>query len=190
MDSSKPAICGHRKSGHFRRPETGVEFLLHGVLCSQGRLDLGAPASRPALQHVRVMEEAVEQRGDSAAGSGRWARRVRAWRWRPLRRRRDRASWRGRGRRGCDGRRRRRRDGAVAGSAMAAAPSAPIAVGLLTDLPSSIASNSGGDQSGRDHSASGPPRGPHDGQDDGGGCAPSLSILSVHAVRSPVQSTA
>ena len=64
MDSSKPAICGHRKSGHFRRPETGVEFLLHGVLCSQGRLDLGAPASRPALQHVRVMEEAVEQRGD------------------------------------------------------------------------------------------------------------------------------
>ena len=26
----------------------------------------------------------------------------------------------------------------------------------------------------RDHSASGPPRGPHDGQDDGGGCDPSL----------------
>ena len=42
----------------------------------------------------------------------------------------------------------------------------------------------------RDHLASGPPRGPHDGQDDGGGCDPSLSILSVHAVRSPVQSTA
>ena len=30
---------------------------------------------------------------------------------------------------------------------VADAPSAPIAVGLLTDLPSSIASNSGGDQS-------------------------------------------
>ena len=42
----------------------------------------------------------------------------------------------------------------------------------------------------RDHSASGPPRGPHDGQDDGGGCDPSLSILSVHAVRLPVQATA
>ena len=26
VDSSNPAICGHRKSGHFRRPETGVEF--------------------------------------------------------------------------------------------------------------------------------------------------------------------
>ena len=26
VDGSNPAICGHRKSGHFRRPETGVEF--------------------------------------------------------------------------------------------------------------------------------------------------------------------
>ena len=26
VDNSQPAISGHRKSGHFRRPETGVEF--------------------------------------------------------------------------------------------------------------------------------------------------------------------
>ena len=26
VDGSNPAICGHRKPGHFRRPETGVEF--------------------------------------------------------------------------------------------------------------------------------------------------------------------
>ena len=26
VDRSNPAICGHRKSGHFRRPETGVDF--------------------------------------------------------------------------------------------------------------------------------------------------------------------
>ena len=25
-DGSNPAISGHRKPGHFRRPETGVEF--------------------------------------------------------------------------------------------------------------------------------------------------------------------
>ena len=31
-DESIPAICGHLKSGHFRRPETGVEYSLHGVL--------------------------------------------------------------------------------------------------------------------------------------------------------------
>ena len=28
VDGSNPAISGHRKSGHFRRPETGVEFYL------------------------------------------------------------------------------------------------------------------------------------------------------------------
>ena len=32
---------------------------------AQGCLDLGAPAARPALEHVRVMEQTVEQRGDS-----------------------------------------------------------------------------------------------------------------------------
>ena len=26
VDRSNPAIYGHRKTGHFRRPETGVEF--------------------------------------------------------------------------------------------------------------------------------------------------------------------
>ena len=26
VDGSKPAICGHRKTGHFGRPETAVEF--------------------------------------------------------------------------------------------------------------------------------------------------------------------
>ena len=25
VDRSKPAIYGHRKTGHFRRPETGIE---------------------------------------------------------------------------------------------------------------------------------------------------------------------
>ena len=46
-----------------------------------------------------------------ASRSGRWARRGRARRWRPVRRRWDRASWRARGRRGCGGHRRPRRDG-------------------------------------------------------------------------------
>ena len=32
---------------------------------AQGCLDLGAPAARwPALEHMRVMEQTVEQRGD------------------------------------------------------------------------------------------------------------------------------
>ena len=64
VDGSNPAICGHLKSGHFRRPETGVEYLLHGVLCGQGGPDPGAPAAGPALEHVCVMQEPVEQRGD------------------------------------------------------------------------------------------------------------------------------
>ena len=29
-DGSNPAISGHRKTGHFWRPETGVEFYLIG----------------------------------------------------------------------------------------------------------------------------------------------------------------
>ena len=29
-DGSNPAISGHRKPGHFRRPETGVEFHFAG----------------------------------------------------------------------------------------------------------------------------------------------------------------
>ena len=29
-DGSNPAISGHRKPGHFRRPETGVEFYFIG----------------------------------------------------------------------------------------------------------------------------------------------------------------
>ena len=30
VDGSNPAICGHRKSGHFRRPETAPEFYFKG----------------------------------------------------------------------------------------------------------------------------------------------------------------
>ena len=30
VDGSKPAISGHRKTGHFRRPETGVDLYLTG----------------------------------------------------------------------------------------------------------------------------------------------------------------
>ena len=33
-DGSNPAISGHRKPGHIRRPETGVEFYLMGS-CSR-----------------------------------------------------------------------------------------------------------------------------------------------------------
>ena len=38
VDGSKPAISGHRKSGHFRRPETAREFYFIG---SRRRKDLG-----------------------------------------------------------------------------------------------------------------------------------------------------
>ena len=30
VDGSNPAICGHRKSGHFGRPETAPEFYFKG----------------------------------------------------------------------------------------------------------------------------------------------------------------
>ena len=30
VDGSNPAICGHRKSGHFERPETAPEFYFKG----------------------------------------------------------------------------------------------------------------------------------------------------------------
>ena len=30
VDGSKPAISGHRKAGHFRRPETGVDLYFMG----------------------------------------------------------------------------------------------------------------------------------------------------------------
>ena len=42
MDGSKPAICGHLKTGHFRRPETGVE--IYFTASSVGNVFAGAPA--------------------------------------------------------------------------------------------------------------------------------------------------
>ena len=45
MDGSKPAICGHLKTGHFRRPETGVE--IYFTASSVGNVFAGALAVTP-----------------------------------------------------------------------------------------------------------------------------------------------
>ena len=42
MDGSKPAICGRLKTGHFRRPETGVE--IYFTASSVGKVFAGALA--------------------------------------------------------------------------------------------------------------------------------------------------
>jgi hypothetical protein len=63
VDTSKPAICGRGKTGHFRAAETG-EGLPRGLFLAQVGMDLGAPASWPAPEDVRVMEEAVQECGD------------------------------------------------------------------------------------------------------------------------------
>ena len=64
VDGSNPAICGHRKSGHFRRPETGVEFYLTAPCVGKVVWTLVRQLRGAALQHVRVMEQAIEQRRD------------------------------------------------------------------------------------------------------------------------------
>ena len=43
MDGSKPAICGRLKTGHFRRPETGVE--IYFTASSVGKVFAGALAA-------------------------------------------------------------------------------------------------------------------------------------------------
>ena len=45
MGGSKPAICGHLKTGHFRRPETGVE--IYFTASSVGNVFAGALAVTP-----------------------------------------------------------------------------------------------------------------------------------------------
>ena len=45
MDGSKPAICGRLKTGHFRRPETGVE--IYFTASSVGKVFAGAVAVTP-----------------------------------------------------------------------------------------------------------------------------------------------
>ena len=45
MDGSKPAIYGHLKTGHFRRPETGVE--IYFTASSAGKVFAGALAVTP-----------------------------------------------------------------------------------------------------------------------------------------------
>ena len=64
VDGSNPAICGHRKSGHFRRPETGVEFYFTASCVGKVVWTLVRPAAWAALEYVGVMEQAVEQCGD------------------------------------------------------------------------------------------------------------------------------
>ena len=51
VDGSNPAICGHRKSGHFRRPETGVEFYFIGS-CS--RKDIWTLVRQLRGPHLRM----------------------------------------------------------------------------------------------------------------------------------------
>jgi len=41
-----------------------IQVLLRALLGAQVGVDFGAPTPGPALQHVRVMEQAVEERGD------------------------------------------------------------------------------------------------------------------------------
>jgi hypothetical protein len=56
IDTSKPATTG------VAAETNGV--LLRGLLRAQVGLDPGAPAPRSAFEHVRVMEQPVEERGN------------------------------------------------------------------------------------------------------------------------------
>src|SRR6476660_4717741 len=55
-DTAKPAISG------VAIETSGV--LLRRLLGAQVSLDLRAPAARSAFEHVRMMEQPIEQRGD------------------------------------------------------------------------------------------------------------------------------
>jgi len=64
VDTSNPAIDRRCKTGHFRRPTETDAVLLRELLSAQVGVDFGAPAPWSTFEHMRVMEEAIEQRGD------------------------------------------------------------------------------------------------------------------------------
>jgi hypothetical protein len=61
VDSSKPAINRQFKTHHFWRATETRGVLLRGLLRAQVGVDLGAPAARPALEHVGMMQQPIEQ---------------------------------------------------------------------------------------------------------------------------------
>jgi hypothetical protein len=61
VDTSKPAIRGRVKTGHFGWRPRPVECLLRSRLLPQVGLTLRAPAPRTALQDVSVMQKPVEE---------------------------------------------------------------------------------------------------------------------------------
>ena len=81
MDGSKPAICGHLKTGHFRRPETGVE--IYFTASSVGNVFAGALAVTPeasgrldSLQYRQIqIADLLEQLGGRGPGK-RFRQRV------------------------------------------------------------------------------------------------------------------
>ena len=64
VDTSNPAIDRHFKTGHHGGSRDWLLVLLRGHPLTQVGLDLGAPAARPALEDVGMVQQAVEQRGD------------------------------------------------------------------------------------------------------------------------------
>ncbi len=74
MDGSKPAICGHLKTGHFRRPETGVE--IYFTASSVGNVFAGAltvtpeaPGQLDSLQYRQIqLADLFEQRRGRGPG--------------------------------------------------------------------------------------------------------------------------
>ena len=64
VDTSNPAIDRRFKTGHFRRPTETHAVLLRELLSAQVGVDFGAPAAWPTFEHMCVMEEAIEERGD------------------------------------------------------------------------------------------------------------------------------
>ncbi len=81
MGGSKPAICGHLKTGHFRRPETGVE--IYFTASSVGNVFAGALAVTPeasghldSLQYRQIqLADLLEQRRGRGPGQ-RFRQRV------------------------------------------------------------------------------------------------------------------
>ena len=81
MGGSKPAICGHLKTGHFRRPETGVE--IYFTASSVGNVSAGALAVTPeasgqldSLQYRQIqLADLLEQRCGRGPGK-RFRQRV------------------------------------------------------------------------------------------------------------------
>jgi hypothetical protein len=63
VDIWKPAIHRHRKPGHSRRAIETSEFYFVSSFSAQVGLDFGTPAARSTLEHMRMMKQAIEQRG-------------------------------------------------------------------------------------------------------------------------------